>query len=80
MELAALIHQYRHAFEEQYANRVLPSHHNAINAMLRCRTPRAGEIRLQCNDCSVQINQPQSCGHRSCPKCQNHVATQWLDR
>jgi len=80
MELATLIHQYRHAFEDQYANRVLPSHHNAIKAMLRCRTPHAGEIQLQCSDCPVQINQPQSCGHRSCPKCQNHTATQWLDR
>lgn len=80
MELASLIHQYLPAFEDQYANHALPGHRNAINAMLRCRTPQAGEIQLQCSDCSVQINQPQSCGHRSCPKCQNHVATQWLDR
>ncbi len=80
MELASLIHQYLPAFEDQYANHALPGHRNAINAMLRCRTPRAGEIRLQCNDCTAQINQPLSCGHRSCPKCQNHVATQWLDR
>jgi hypothetical protein len=21
-----------------------------------------------------------SCGHRSCPKCQNHEASQWIDR
>jgi|TARA_B100000315_G_C14567023_1_gene583466 hypothetical protein len=80
MELASLIHQYRSAFEDQYANHALPSHHNAINAMLRCRTPEAGEIQLQCSDCTVHINQPQSCGHRSCPKCQNHAANQWLDR
>ena len=80
MELASLIHQYLPAFEDQYANRALPSHHNAINAMLRCRTPQAGEIQLQCSDCSVQTYQPQSCGHRSCPKCQNHAACRWLDR
>jgi hypothetical protein len=80
MELASLIHQYRPAFEEQYANHALPSHRNAIEAMLRCRTARAGEIQLQCSDCSIQINQAQSCGHRSCPKCQNHAACRWLDR
>jgi hypothetical protein len=80
MELAALIHQYSHAFNAKFANDLLPGHHHAINAMLRCRTPEAGEIQLQCSDCTVQSNQPLSCGHRSCPKCQNHAATQWLDR
>lgn len=80
MELSALIHQYRPAFEDQYANALLPGHRNAINAMLRCRTPAAGEVQLQCNECTTQINHPQSCGHRSCPKCQNHAASRWLDR
>ena len=80
MELASLIHQYHDAFEAKYANALLPSHHNAIDAMIRCRTPAAGEMQLHCNDCNTEINQAHSCGHRSCPKCQNHAATQWLDR
>ena len=80
MELANLIHQYRPAFEDKYANALLPGHRNAINAIRRCRTPEAGEMQLYCNECTTHSHQPQSCGHRSCPKCQNHAASQWLDR
>ena len=80
MELAPIIEQYLSAFRSRYASRLLPGHLNAIGAMLRCRTVDAGEILLTCNDCNVHLQQPHSCGHRSCPKCQNHEASQWLDR
>ena len=80
MELAALIHQYQPAFEQRYAQALLPGHRTAINALLRCRTPAAGEISLQCRDCALPMRQPQSCGHRSCPKCHHHDASRWLDR
>jgi len=80
MELANLIQQYQSPFEQRYANALLPSHRNAINALLRCRTPAAGEMQLQCNACAEPITQPQSCGHRSCPKCHHHDTNRWLDR
>ena len=80
MELAALIHQYLPAFEQRYAQALLPSHRHAINALLRCRTPAAGAISLQCRECAEPMTKPQSCGHRSCPKCHHHDANQWLDR
>jgi hypothetical protein len=35
---------------------------------------------LACTDCDEQLRHPRSCGHRSCPQCQNHEASQWLDR
>jgi hypothetical protein len=80
MILASIIHQYRRDFEQQYAKKLLPSHRQAINAITRCRTPSVGEVQLHCHDCNLDTRQPQSCGHRSCPQCQNHAATQWLDR
>lgn len=80
MELASLIQQYLPAFEQRYANALLPSHRNAINALLRCRTPAAGEMQLQCNACAEPMTQPQSCGHRSCPQCHHHDTNRWLDR
>jgi len=80
MELASLIHQYLPAFKAKYATRLLPGHLRAINAILRCRTPDAGEIILHCNHCDGRTHQPQSCGHRSCPRCQNHETSRWLDR
>lgn len=80
MKLAPLIAQYQDALRSRYASRLLPGHHSAIGAMLRCRTPASGEILLGCRDCNVQLQHPHSCGHRSCPNCQNHQTSQWLDR
>ena len=80
MQLAPLVHQYLIAFRSKYAAQLLPGHLRAIGAIRRCRTPDAGEILLACSDCDAQLRQPHSCGHRSCPKCQNHEASQWLDR
>jgi len=80
VQLAAIIEQYQCAFRSRYASRLLPGHRNAIGAMLRCRTPDSGQMLLHCSQCTEQFWHPQSCGHRSCPKCQNHEASQWLDR
>jgi len=38
----------------------------------------------ECGGCMPPSSQaewrPMSCGRRSCPKCQNHEASQWIDR
>ena len=80
MQLACLVHQYLVAFKSKYAAQLLPSHLRAIGAIRRCRTPDSGHVLLHCSACTEQLRCPQSCGHRSCPKCQNHEASQWLDR
>ncbi len=48
MELACLLHQYLPALKANYAHRLLPGHYRAIGAMMRCRTPDAGQLRLHC--------------------------------
>jgi len=80
MQLASLLHQYQTDLTAKYANRLLPGHRRAMAAMLRCRTPAAGQVQLHCSDCASTHAQPLSCGHRSCPQCQNHEASVWLDR
>ncbi len=80
MQLAPIIEHYQQAFRSRYGSKLLPSQLNAISAMRRCRTPDSGQLLLRCNDCNVQRLHPHSCGHRSCPKCQNHQTSQWLDR
>ena len=82
MKLASIINQYYDAFMIKYADTVLPGHLKAINAIRKCRTPDAGELYVQCTDpdCHHGEWRPLSCGHRSCPKCQNHEASQWIDR
>ncbi|MCC5887478.1 MAG: transposase [Gammaproteobacteria bacterium] len=78
--LASIIRRYRSNLEASHGHRLLPSHRRAIDAMLRCRTPDAGQIRLQCPGCRSEGIRHQSCCHRSCPHCQNFAASQWLDR
>ena len=80
MELASIIDQYYDAFIAKYADSALPGHFNAINAIRSCRTPDSGELYVRCPDCNHAEWRPLSCGHRSCPQCQNHAASQWIDR
>jgi hypothetical protein len=80
LELASIIEQYYDAYMTRYGDNALPGHLKALNAILRCRTPDAGELYVQCPDCHHGQWRPLSCGHRSCPKCQNHEASQWIDR
>lgn len=80
MKLASIVHHYYDAFSAKYVARLLPAHLKALNAIMQCRTPQAGELQVRCTGCDQLQWRPLSCGHRSCPQCQNHEATQWLDR
>ena len=80
MQLASIIDQYHDAFKAEYGSRLLPGHLRAIDAIIRCRTPQSGQLLVQCTDCGHTSWRPLSCGHRSCPQCQNHDTSRWLDR
>jgi len=80
MELSSIINQYYDTFMVKYAGTVLPGHLKAMNAICSCRTPDSGELYVQCPNCNHAEWRPMSCGHRSCPKCQNHAVSQWIDR
>lgn len=80
MEMASIVSQYYNAFTIKYGETALPGHKKALNAILRCRTPDSGMLYVQCPDCDHSEWRPVSCGNRSCPKCQNHQASQWIDK
>ncbi len=80
MELVSILNQFYGPLIAKYADRMLPGHRNAIRAIQRCRTPDSGELRVRCTECGQSEWRPLSCGHRNCPKCQNHEASRWLDR
>jgi len=80
MHIADVFREYQKSFETKYADRILPSHRKTIAAILRCRTPEAGIIHSHCSACDKSQWHACSCGHRSCPQCQNHEASCWLDR
>jgi len=80
MQLAAILNQYHDAFQTKYGSRLLSDHLRAIDAISRCRTPEAGQLLVQCSGCGHTEWRSRSCGHRSCPQCQNHDTSIWLDR
>ncbi|WP_444944060.1 transposase [Microbulbifer sp. ZKSA006] len=80
MRLASVIEHYESALLQKYGARLLPEQRRAIAAIRHCRTNMAGEVLWQCGACSYSLLNPRSCGHRNCPQCQNHEASQWLDR
>jgi hypothetical protein len=80
MKFNAILRQFEAALKLRYADRLVPSIFQAINALLRCRTEAAGAIKLHCQGGDETSFQPRSCGHRSCSQCQNHETSKWLDR
>ena len=80
MELASIINQYYDAFVIKHGDTALPGHLKAMNAIRRCRTTDSGELYVHCPDCHHGEWRPLSCGHRSCPQCQNHQTSKWIDR
>ena len=80
MNLTAVIERYQGRFRDQYAARMTPVQHSALNAVLGCRSGQYGEMLLDCSSCHWQQTRFHSCGHRSCHRCQNHDTTSWLER
>ena len=66
------------AFVAQYSTQLTPAMHQAIAAMLRCRTETAQRSHWQCNECVTQLDCPLSCGHRNCPQCLHNTTADWL--
>ncbi len=80
MLLKELFERYREPLERKYGHRLLPQQRRAIDDIISCRTPLLGEVLSTCRHCGVDHSHPHSCGNRNCPVCQNHLATEWLDR
>lgn len=80
MDIASIAHDYLSRFKTKYGHSISTDQWSALNAILGCRTKQYGEIHLSCSACPWRTTRYQSCGHRSCNRCQNYNTTQWLDR
>jgi hypothetical protein len=81
MLLSTIINTFKEKFLHLYKATLLPGHSKALESMARCRQEHGPHMLAQCSDdeCGKQIYIPHSCGHRSCPHCQNHESQQWLE-
>ena len=80
MDFATIALRYRDRFKAAHGRVTSSEQWSALNAILGCRSGQYGQIHLSCQACAWQTEHPQSCGHRSCNACQNHSATEWLER
>jgi len=78
--LVDTLERYATPFLKTYGHRLGDGHRHAFSAMRRCRTAHYGQLSWQCPSCEHTRTVFRSCGHRSCPRCQNHDNTRWLER
>ncbi len=75
-----LLRDHLDDFNQAYDGHIPPSMHQAIFAMLNCRSTTNTERTSQwaCQGCTHTA--PLSCGHRSCPLCQHNTTEGWLNK
>jgi Putative transposase/Transposase zinc-binding domain len=78
LELADIFRVAGPAYRAARAGRLLPSHQQAMDDIVRCRTPGLGGSVYQCDACGAVDYAYHSCRNRHCPKCQEDRAQAWL--
>lgn len=63
-----------------YGGQLSHDQQRALQAIRVCRTAACGSLLMRCSACGQRRLLPRVCGHRSCPACQHHTTSQWLDR
>ena len=79
--LSSIINKFEGRFFDRYRAAILPSHKKALWAMKSCREKHGPHMLARCtnDNCGELTYIPHSCGHRSCPHCQNHEGWQWIE-
>jgi hypothetical protein len=79
LELADLFREYGAAYRQKYADKLLPSHRQALWAIEHCRTEILGGQVYGCVACQEFQYSYHSCRNRHCPKCQHEQTQTWLE-
>lgn len=78
LEVAEIFRLHGPEYREKFSDRMLPSHHRAMQDIETCRTESLGGQLYYCAHCNEQRYSYHSCKNRHCPKCQNQQANDWL--
>ncbi len=79
LELGDILRTYGAGYRHKYAEKLLPSHRQAMLAIERCRTSALGGQVYGCTSCHEFQYSYHSCRNRHCPKCQHEQTQAWLD-
>ncbi|MCL1068592.1 IS91 family transposase [Shewanella olleyana] len=80
MKVVELLRDHLDEFNGQYEQQLTSSMRQAIFAMLSCRNNTERTSHWACRGCTHTAEFPLSCGHRSCPQCQNNSTQNWLNK
>ena len=80
LEVADILRLHGAAYRVKFGDRMLPSHHRAMQDIENCRTEALGGQVYYCAQCDQQRYSYHSCKNRHCPKCQNNQANEWLEK
>lgn len=78
--LADVFQQHAPTYRSTFSEQLLPSHKQAIQAILQCRTEALGGHMYTCEHCHHVVYRYHSCRNRHCPQCQGDKAQQWLSK
>lgn len=78
LELADIFRVAGPTYRDAHAGRMLPSHAQAMDDIVQCRTAALGGSVYQCDACGARDYAYHSCRNRHCPKCQQDRAQDWL--
>jgi hypothetical protein len=78
LALAKLVEKHEQDF--LYSGKLDADQFLAFRSIQICRTKENDGDLYQCDHCAGFRYLYHSCGHRFCPKCQNHKTTEWLYR
>jgi hypothetical protein len=79
IELADIFRRYGTDYRRKYAEKILPSHRQAMWAIENCRTDTLGGQVFACPACRETHYAYHSCRNRHCPKCQHERTEEWLN-
>lgn len=80
LRLASLFAAGAGALEQAHGARLNGDQRRAMRAIATCGSGALGQLHEHCDGCGYATDLPRSCSHRSCPRCQNALTTQWLER
>lgn len=79
VSLAEVLRLHWPQYERRFGAQILPSHRQAVESILKCRTPALGGQVYFCANCRREHFVYHSCNHRACPQCGQADAAAWIE-
>jgi hypothetical protein len=78
LEVADVFRQHGQEFLERWGDVISSQQRKVLRDICACRSAALGTYVSQCDNCSHQVIEYQSCRNRHCPKCHSRARDQWL--